>query len=110
MPSPLPAALTLRTPLAPDSGLTGIQVEPIVLATEDDYNAAINSVRCSIDAIFAHSLGLVFIEAKIKGFDLGNLKPIYERVLNKPDVHQTKGMWNVSMGGEGGKGCRQSQQ
>ena len=34
--------------------------------------------------------------AEIKGCDLGNLNPIYERELNKPDVHQRKGMLNVS--------------
>jgi hypothetical protein len=44
--------------------------------------------------------------AEIKRLDLGNLNPIYERELNKPDVHQMKGRWNVSKDGEGGKGCR----
>ena len=48
--------------------------------------------------------------AEIKGCDLGNLNPIYERELNKPDVHQRKGMWNVSICGEGGKGCQHKQQ
>ena len=33
--------------------------------------------------------------------DIGNLNHIYERELNKPDVHQMKGRWNVSMDGEG---------
>ena len=44
--------------------------------------------------------------AEIKTLDLGNLNPIYERELNKLDVHQVKGRWNVSRDGEGGKGCR----
>ena len=35
-----------------------------------------------------------------------DLNPTYKRELNEPDVHQRKGMWNVSMCGEGGKGCR----
>ena len=39
---------------------------------------------------------------EIKGFDLVNLNPIYKRELSKPDVHQRKGMWKVSMCGEGG--------
>ena len=38
--------------------------------------------------------------------DLGNLNPIYERDRNKLDVRQVKGRWDVSRGGEGGKGCR----
>ena len=45
--------------------------------------------------------------AEKKRLDLGNLNPIYERVLNKPDVYQVKGRWNGSRDGEGGKGCRQ---
>ena len=41
----------------------------------------------------------------------GNLNPIHERVINKPDVHQRKGMLNVSMCREGGKGsCHKQQQ
>ena len=44
--------------------------------------------------------------AEIKRLDLCNLKPIYERELNKLDVHQVKGKRNVSRDGEGGKGCR----
>ena len=50
-------------------------------------------------------LWLVFIESRrgqIKRLDLGNLNPIYERELNKPNVHQMKGRWNVSNDGEGG--------
>jgi len=47
---PRSSAYSSRPPLVPDSGLTGIQVEPIVLA-KDDNNAAMNSVRCFIDAI-----------------------------------------------------------
>ena len=43
---------------------------------------------------------------KIKRLDLGNLNPIYERELNKPDVHQRKGRWVVSNDWEGVKGCR----
>jgi hypothetical protein len=31
--------------------------------------------------------------AEIKKLDLGNLNPIYEREINKPDVHQMKGRW-----------------
>jgi hypothetical protein len=38
--------------------------------------------------------------------DVGKLNPIYERELNKPDVHQRKGRWNMSKVGEGGKRCR----
>ena len=34
--------------------------------------------------------------AEIKGLDLGNLNPIYERGLTQLDVHQEKGRWNVS--------------
>ena len=58
------------------------------------------------------TLWLVFIESRRgrkKELDLGNLNPIYERelnVLNKLDVRQAKGRWNVSRDGEGGKGCR----
>jgi hypothetical protein len=44
--------------------------------------------------------------AERKRLDLGNLNPIYERELNKLDVHQVKGRWNVSKDGEGAKGCR----
>ena len=33
--------------------------------------------------------------AERKRLDLGNLNPIYERELNKLDVHQVKGRWNV---------------
>ena len=42
--------------------------------------------------------------AEIKRLDLGNLNPIYERKLNKTDVHQVKGRWNVCRDGKGGKG------
>ena len=41
---------------------------------------------------------LVFTEygaAEIKRLDLCNLNPIYERDLNKPDVHQKKGRCDV---------------
>ena len=41
---------------------------------------------------------------------MGKLNPIYERELNKPDVHQRKGMWKVSMCWERGKGCRHTEQ
>jgi len=44
--------------------------------------------------------------AEIKRLDVGKLNPIYERELNKPDVHQRKGRWNMSKVGEGGKRCR----
>ena len=44
--------------------------------------------------------------AKIKRLDLGNLNPIYEREVNKLDVLQVKGRWNVSRDGEGCNGCR----
>ena len=44
--------------------------------------------------------------AETNGLDLGNLNPIYARELNKPDVRQRKGRWNVSMDGEGRSGCR----
>ena len=44
--------------------------------------------------------------AEIKILNLGNLSPIYGRELNKLDVHQVKGRWNVSRDGKGGKGCR----
>ena len=59
-----------------------------------------------------------FIESQ-RGNDLGNLnpihelKPMYEKVLNKPDIHQSKGMLNVCMCGDrewdrrGGEGGRQ---
>jgi hypothetical protein len=43
--------------------------------------------------------------AEIKRMDLGNINPIYESELNKPDVHQMKGRWNVSKNGERGKQC-----
>ena len=39
--------------------------------------------------------------AEIKNLDLGNLNPIYDRELNKTDVHKMKGRWNVSKDGEG---------
>ena len=42
--------------------------------------------------------------AETKRLDLGNLNPIYE--LNKVDIRQARGRWNVSRDGEGGKGCR----
>jgi len=42
--------------------------------------------------------------AERKRLDLGNLNPIYERELNKLDVHQVKGRW-ISKDREGGKGC-----
>ena len=48
-------------------------------------------------------MGLVSIEshgaAETKVFDLGNLNPIYERVLKKLNVQQKKGRWKVSMCG-----------
>ena len=44
--------------------------------------------------------------AEIKGLDLGNLNPIYERGLTQLDVHQEKGRWNVSKDGAGRKGCQ----
>ena len=34
--------------------------------------------------------------AEIKRVDLGNLNPIYERGLDKPEVHQMKGRGNVT--------------
>jgi hypothetical protein len=42
--------------------------------------------------------------AERKRLDLGNLNPIYERVLNKLklDVHEKKERWNVFKDGEGG--------
>ena len=43
---------------------------------------------------------------EIKRFGSGYPKTLYERELNKPDVHQRKGRWNVSKDGKGGKGCR----
>ena len=36
-------------------------------------------------------------------------RAVYERELNKPDVHRMKGRWNVSMDGEGGTECRHKQ-
>jgi hypothetical protein len=33
---------------------------------------------------------------EMKGFNLGILNPIYERELNKPDIHQVKGKWVVT--------------
>ena len=41
--------------------------------------------------------------AEGKRVDLGFLNPTYERELNKLDVRQMKGRWNVSRDGEGGK-------
>jgi hypothetical protein len=32
-------------------------------------------------------------------------KPVYERKLNKPDVHQAKWIREVSMSEEGAEGC-----
>ena len=43
--------------------------------------------------------------AEMIRLDLGNINPIYERELNKPDVHQRRGRWNVSNFWEGGRGC-----
>ena len=40
--------------------------------------------------------------AERKGLDLGNLNPICEKWLNKLDVRQVKGRWNVCRDGEGG--------
>ena len=42
--------------------------------------------------------------AEMKRLDLSNLMPIYERELDKPNVHQMKGRWNVCKDWEGGKG------
>ena len=36
--------------------------------------------------------------------DLGNLNPIYERLINKPDVQQTRGRVNAVAIGLGAKG------
>ena len=43
--------------------------------------------------------------AERKRLHLGNLNPIYARKLNKLDVHQVKGRWNLSRDGEGGNAC-----
>ena len=66
--------------------------------------------------LFMRYLGIVWgwsswshSSVEIKGFDLGNLNPIYERVLTS-QMHQTKGIWNVSMCSEGGEGCQHREQ
>ena len=46
--------------------------------------------------------------AEIKRLNLGHLNSIYERELNKLDVHQVIGRSNVSRDGEGGKSLLQN--
>ena len=47
----------------------------------------------------------------IKRFHLGNLNHIInERELNKPDVNQMKGRWNVSKSWEGGRECQHKEE
>jgi hypothetical protein len=41
--------------------------------------------------------------AEIKRLGLDNLNHMYERELNKPDVHQMKGRWNVLKSRETGR-------
>ena len=57
-------------------------------------------------SFFINPIGALFKShgvAEINRVDLGNLNPINERELNKPDVHQNKGEVQSVYGGGGGQ-------